>query len=83
MDELEWRGSAEMSERDIGRHEAEIEQLQRDMTEIKADVKAIIATMEQAKGGWRAIALVAGMAGLLGALTTKFIYYLIGLPIPK
>lgn len=59
-------------QRDLGRHEAEIGALQSDMKELKRDVKAILATLSEAKGGWKTLMLVAGVAGAVGALLGKF-----------
>lgn len=58
-------------QRDIGRHDAEIEALQTDMKELKHDVKKILATLSEARGGWKTLLLVAGIAGTMGALATK------------
>lgn len=57
--------------RTLGRHDAEIEQLQRDMQQLKDDVRAIREILAQARGGWRTLMLVAGIAGALGAAAQK------------
>lgn len=54
--------------RDLGRHEAEIEALQADMRDLKRDVKTILTTLSEARGGWRTLMLVSGVAGAVGAL---------------
>lgn len=58
----------ESTERQLGRHDAEIESLQRDMEELKRDVKSILSVLSEAKGGWKTMMLVAGAAGAMGAL---------------
>lgn len=55
----------------IGRHEAQIDNLERDMGEVKIDVKAILAALSEARGGWKTIMIVAGVAGAMGALAAK------------
>lgn len=60
-------------QRDVGRHDAEIEALKADMAEVKADVKQVLSTLSEARGGWKTLMLVAGAAGSVGALIGKFI----------
>jgi len=38
-----------------------------DVREMKADVKQILTTLNQAKGGWKGIMWVAGISGTAGA----------------
>ncbi|MFQ5618775.1 MAG: hypothetical protein ACE5FR_07360 [Rhodospirillales bacterium] len=35
------------------------------------DIKAILTTLNQARGGWKTLLLVAGISGACGALATK------------
>ena len=63
-------------QRDIGRHDAEIDALQSDMKELKHDVKKILSTLSEARGGWKTLLLVAGIAGTMGALATKIATFL-------
>lgn len=62
--------TSELHER-VGQHGAEIKALQSDMSEMKGDVKTILAMLNQAKGGWKTLLLVAGVAGAAGALAAK------------
>lgn len=55
----------------LGRHGAEIQNLQRDITEIKKDLHGVVNTLAEARGGWRTLMLVAGVAGAVGAIMTK------------
>ena len=66
--------------RDLGRHEAEIMSLQADMRELKSDVKTILNTLSEARGGWKTLMLIGGIAGAAGALITKVIPFLGGMP---
>ena len=51
---------------ELGRHEAEIDMLQNDVSEIKKDVKLILGHINKTKGGWATISIVAGVSHALG-----------------
>ena len=53
--------------------ETEMRVVKDDVAEIKTDVRAIRDTLSQAKGGWKTLMLVGGMAGAVGALLGKFL----------
>lgn len=50
----------------IGRHDAQIVALQTDMSEVKADVKKILAFMNQAQGSWKTLVAIGGLAAAVG-----------------
>lgn len=58
-------------QRDLGRLEARVDALESELREIKADVKSILALVNQAKGGWKTLVIVGAIAGASGALVTK------------
>lgn len=58
-------------QRDIGRLEARADALESELREIKGDVKAILALVNQARGGWKTLVVVGAVAGAVGALVTK------------
>lgn len=58
-------------ERDMGRLEARVDRGEIDLREIKADVKAILGLVNQARGGWKMLVVVGAVAGAVGALVTK------------
>jgi chromosome condensin MukBEF ATPase and DNA-binding subunit MukB len=60
--------------------ETEMATLQRDMADLRSDVRIIRDTLLQARGGWKTLMLVAGLASTLGALLTKFIPFLMMKP---
>lgn len=62
-------------QRDIGRHDAQIEGLQEDMRSVKADVHEIKLMLAEAKGGWKTLMAVSSFAGLLGASLVKLMYW--------
>ena len=55
----------------FGRLTAQVERLEADVTELRSDVKSMIAMLEQAKGGWRTLMLVGGLGGAVGAALGK------------
>jgi prefoldin subunit 5 len=58
-------------QRDMGRLEARVDAVESELREIKADVKSILALVNQAKGGWKTLVVVGAVAGAAGALVTK------------
>lgn len=62
---------ADDAQRELGRHAAEIEALKRDLAELRVDVKAIRRMLDEARGGWKTLLLVAGAAGAVGAALAK------------
>lgn len=55
----------------VGRHGAEIESLRREIEEMRQDVREIANTLAEARGGWKTLMLVAGIAGAVGAGLAK------------
>jgi len=64
------------TERALGHLEADVDSLKKDMSQMKIDLRNILATLNQAKGGWKLIIAVGAIAGALGALLGKFIPFL-------
>jgi len=60
----------------LGHHEASISALKDDVREIKADVKMVLETLAQTKGGVRTLLGVATLGGALGALLSKLIPFI-------
>lgn len=54
--------------RQLGRHDAQIAALQTDMSEVKADVKKILAFMNQAQGSWKTLVAIGGLAAAVGGV---------------
>jgi len=72
-------------QRDLGKHDAQIEALERDMQEMKADLRRMFSkldqiseTLSEAKGGWRTLMWVAGCSAAAGGLIAKFLPFLNG-----
>jgi len=64
---------SEINPQEFGRLAAKVEQLEKDVAELRADVKSLIVMLEQARGGWKTLMLVGGMAGAVGAALGKFL----------
>jgi hypothetical protein len=62
-------------QRDVGRLEARVDAQESELREIKADVKAILALVNQARGGWKTLVAVGAVAGAMGALVTKLGFF--------
>jgi hypothetical protein len=60
------------TERELGIHDERLRTLEREMADIRDDVKSILKELHEAKGGWRTALLMAGAAGSVGALIGKF-----------
>lgn len=56
---------------DLGRHDAQIEQLKQDMHAMKQDVHEIKMILSEAKGGWKTLMMVGGIAAAVGAGVSK------------
>ena len=66
-------------QRTIGRLEAQIEALQKQAAkqdaqnvQIMTDLREIRETLASAKGGWKTLVAVAGVASAVGAIASKF-----------
>lgn len=65
---------------DLGRHDAQIEglqeqvkQLHRDMQSMNETLVEINRTLSEARGGWKTLMLVGGVAATIGAFAAKLI----------
>ncbi|MFM7012457.1 MAG: hypothetical protein ACKO0Z_24540 [Betaproteobacteria bacterium] len=59
--------------RDLGRHDADIDTLKKDMADVKVTLSRIEATLHETKGGVRTLLAVGGVAGAVGAGIVKFV----------
>lgn len=58
-------------ERELGEMSSRLRTLEREMAETRETLKELHDLALQAKGGWKTLMLVAGFAGLVGALGAK------------
>ena len=64
------------NDRELGEHAARLDSVESDIAEIRADVKLVLAEIHKAKGGWKTLMLVGGMAGAVGATLGKLLPFL-------
>lgn len=62
-------------QRDIGRHDAQIDNLQQQMERVLEELHDIKETLSEAKGGWRMLMLVGGASATMGAGLVKAIAF--------
>lgn len=60
-------GETPISNREYGQLEAHVAQLRDDVRRLQETVNSMATMMEQARGGWKAIALIGGISGAIGA----------------
>lgn len=67
-------------QRDLGRMEAEIQNLNATVQVLAADVREMKETMAEARGGWRTLLLIGGviatLSSILGGVVAKFAPFL-------
>lgn len=57
---------ADISERDFGRLEAEVQSLKAELDDIKTDVKCLLALANKSKGGfWMGMTIASGVGGFI------------------
>ena len=69
----ELQGRLRSFEEFITRHEEEDRMM-------REDIRAIRETLSEARGGWKTLMLVGGVAGVMGAVAAKLFPFLGGLP---
>ena len=69
------------TQRTLGEYGAQIEAMQVDMRELKADVKSMMLTLSEAKGSWKTLMGVGAIAGAAGAALTKVASLLSSIPL--
>ena len=52
--------------RELGEHGSRLKALETGVSEMRGDVKEILSTLNQAKGGWRTLMMVSGVSGTIG-----------------
>lgn len=57
-------------QRTLGEHGARLDALERDIGEIKRDVKDLLAQVSEARGGWKFMLALSGFASFVGAALT-------------
>jgi hypothetical protein len=64
---------APIDPRDFGRLEAEVLSLQKQVTAMAEDMRAVRSLLDQASGSWRVIVAVAGLTSAITVLAIKLL----------
>ena len=59
-------------DRELGELSARLKTLEREMSEMRDDIRWMRDQVQQSKGGWRTIAFLISASGILGAVMTLF-----------
>lgn len=62
--------------RDLGTHDAEIENLKEEVHRMRKDLSEIKDILSQAKGGWRTMMAIAGFGAAVGSAITWALFKL-------
>lgn len=63
-------------QRDIGRLEAKVEHLEKQVDSMAQKLDQLVSIAENARGGWKMLLAVGAAAGALGAFLAKFLLWL-------
>ena len=63
-------------DRELGRLDGKVDQIERDLAEMKSDLREVRDIVVRAGGGWRALLYVAGAAAFLGGLVVSILAWL-------
>ena len=66
------------TDRTLGEHGARLDAVERDIAEIKSDVKKILAQVNEARGGWRLMMTLGSASAAVGAILATYLPKLFG-----
>ncbi len=66
---------APIDPRDFGRLEAEVLSLQKQVAAMATDMTAVRSLLDQTKGGWQVIVMVAGLTSAITVLVIKILQF--------
>ena len=66
----------EAMQRDLGRLEAQMENVVKTLSDLEKQVSEISHTLAEARGGWRTLMWVSGASATIGGLIAKFAPYI-------
>jgi hypothetical protein len=66
------------ADKDIGILIGRLGAVEADLVTVKKDMRIILKTLNEARGGWKTLLLAAGVAGTAGALVSKVLPFLSG-----
>ena len=56
----------------LGKHDADIAVLKAEVAGLRTDIKQVLAILNEAKGGWKTVALIAGVSSTATVVLGKF-----------
>lgn len=65
--------------KDFGILTAKVEHLEKEVAELRNDVKHLVALIEQARGSWKMLMMVGGLSAVIGATITKTVQWIVHL----
>lgn len=63
--------------KDFGILTAKVEHLEKEVAELRGDVKHLVAMIEQARGSWKTLMMVGGLSAVIGASVAKVMQWII------
>lgn len=57
----------------VAKMEVQVENLEKDMADVKRDVKAIRTTLDKVDGSWKMLLVVGGFSAAVGGFVTKIL----------
>lgn len=63
-------------DRELGRLGEKVDQIEKDLAEMKSDMREVRDIVVRAGGGWKALLMVAGAAAFLGGLIVSILAWL-------
>lgn len=70
---------SEIDPQQFGRLQAEVEGLTAQVAELRADMKTLLETVANVRGGWKSIVLLASVAAAAGSLAHQAYLYFVSL----
>lgn len=62
-------------QRDLGKHEAQIEQLERRMSNLEDKMDEVLLILHQAQGSWKMMVAIGGIAAVIGGMLREIFSY--------
>ena len=63
-------------QRDLGKHEAQIDQLERRMSALESKMDEVLLILHQAQGSWKVMVAIGGCAAIIGGFFRELIGYI-------
>ena len=60
-------------QRDLGKHEAQIEQLEKRLSALEGKMDEVLTILHQAQGSWKVMVAIGGVAAVLGGFIREIL----------